>query len=262
MPPLTNPSDLPAGVQAVLRELRENAQAMLGKEFIGLYLYGSLASGDFEARRSDIDFVVITRAQLPEETIQALARLHARMLGSGSKWAAKLEGCYLPRQFLRRHNPDDPAFPTINEGHFYMGKLGSDWILQRHILREHETIIAGPSLRAWIDPISPDELRQAIGTSLAEWWLPHLTNPTRLQSSEYQAYTIVTMCRALYTLEHGTIQSKPKSARWAQQALGEAWAEPIEQAQAWQPGVELDAQLQAQALIRYTCEQYQIEELP
>jgi hypothetical protein len=42
-----------------------------------------------------------------------------------------------------------------------------------------------------------------------------LEEPKRLHSSEYQAYAIVTMCRVLYTLEHGTIVSKPVSARWA-----------------------------------------------
>ncbi len=262
MPPLENSPDLPAGVQAVLHQLLENVQSILGEDFIGLYLYGSLASGDFNPRRSDIDFVVITRDQLPEETIRALAGLHARMLASGSKWAAKLEGCYLPRQFLPRHNPDDPPLPTINEGKFYLDRLGSDWIIQRHTLREHETIIAGPSLRDLIDPVAPDELRQAIRENLEQWWLPLLSDPTRLQSAGYQAYAILTMCRALDTLEHGAIQSKLQSARWAQQTLGAAWATLIEQALAWQPGVALEALPQAQAIIRHTCEQYHLEGLP
>lgn len=31
---------------------------------------------------------------------------------------------------------------------------------------------------------------------------------------------ILTMCRVLHTLEHGTIVSKPVAARWAQAKLG------------------------------------------
>jgi hypothetical protein len=42
--------------------------------------------------------------------------------------------------------------------------------------------------------------------------------------SEYQAYAILTMCRALYTLQHGTVVSKSVAARWAQEVLGERWA--------------------------------------
>jgi predicted nucleotidyltransferase len=35
-------------------------QAVLRDRFIGLYLGGSLALGDFDPQRSDIDFVAVT----------------------------------------------------------------------------------------------------------------------------------------------------------------------------------------------------------
>ncbi|HTP07525.1 MAG TPA: nucleotidyltransferase domain-containing protein, partial [Anaerolineae bacterium] len=59
-------------VNAALRALLESAQAMLSDHFIGLYLYGSLASGDFNPRTSDIDFVIVTDVDLPAELIHAL----------------------------------------------------------------------------------------------------------------------------------------------------------------------------------------------
>ncbi len=52
-------------VNAVLRLLLEGAQPILGDHFIGLYLYGSLASGDFNPQTSDIDFVVVTDTIFP-----------------------------------------------------------------------------------------------------------------------------------------------------------------------------------------------------
>lgn len=33
--------------------------------------------------------------------------------------------------------------------------------------------------------------------------------------SEYHAYAVISMCRALHALEHGTIASKPVAAKWA-----------------------------------------------
>jgi hypothetical protein len=36
------------------------------------------------------------------------------------------------------------------------------------------------------------------------------------------------MCRVLHALEHGTVTSKPKAARWAQSQLGEEWSKVIE----------------------------------
>ena len=59
-----------------------------------------------------------------------------------------------------------------------------------------------------------------------------LEDPTWLREhgSEYHAFAIMTMCRALYTLDNGTIVSKPVAARWVQGKLGEDWSNVIDQA--------------------------------
>src|SRR5512147_773474 len=88
-------------------------RAVLGKRFNGLYLYGSLAGGDFVPARSDIDFVVVTAGELPADAISALGSMHARLWAGGSKWALKLEGTYIPTTALRRYNPDDGPFPCV-----------------------------------------------------------------------------------------------------------------------------------------------------
>jgi hypothetical protein len=99
--------------------------------------------------------------------------------------------------------------------------------------------ITGPDIRPLIDPVSPDQLRHAVHELLLEWWQPMLTDPQRLSSTEYQAYAILSMCRALYTLTLGEIASKPASARWAQAALGAPWADRIDRALRWHSGEEL-----------------------
>ena len=128
-------------VSAVLQALLKGAQSALGDHFIGLYCYGSLASGNFNPQTSDIDFVVVTDAYLSDELIHALEALHVRLWNSGLKWAAKLEGAYVPLPTLRRHDPAAAPCPTINEGRFYLDRLGSDWIIQRYILREYLSLI-------------------------------------------------------------------------------------------------------------------------
>ena len=94
-----------ADVNAVLHVLLSGVQTILGNHFIGMYLYGSLASGDFDPGRSDIDFVVVTADELPDEMLPALEAMHARITASGLKWATKLEGSYIPRQAIRRYDP-------------------------------------------------------------------------------------------------------------------------------------------------------------
>ena len=251
---LTQPTPYPA-VNAVLHRLLTRVRAILGQQFVGLYLYGSLASGDFNVETSDIDFLVVTAEALPAEIIAALEIMHQRIATCGLTWATKLEGSYVPQSALRRYDPAAPPCPQINEGQFYLGQQASDWIIQRHILREQGVVVAGPPMQPIIDPVAPDDLRGAVLGFLCEWWAPMLTNPTRLQSSEYQAYAVLTMCRALHTMEYGVIASKPVAAHWTQAKFGEPWATVIGDALAWRKGEPFDHFVDTLALIRYTVEQ-------
>jgi len=152
-----------------------------------------------------------------------------------------MEGAYLPRLTLRRHDPAHAQAPWLGvDRHFTLETLGSDWILQRWILREKGIVVTGPPLKPMIDPVSADDLRGAVRSSLREWWSPPFPSPERFQSGEYQAYAILTMCRSLYVLEHGVATSKPAAARWSQSALGEPWTGLIAAAAAWRPGVDFE----------------------
>ncbi len=247
----TQPTPYP-DVNVVLLRLLTEAQAVLGEAFVGLYLYGSLSSGDFDPHRSDIDFVVVTSDMLPDETIQQLAALHDRLAASGLKWAAKLEGTYITQAALRRYNSADGPFPGINEGRFYIAHHQSDWIIQRHILREYGAVLAGPPPHTLIDPVQPDDIRRAVRGILREWWQPMLNEPSQFRSTEYQAYAVLTMCRALHALDSGTVVSKPVAARWAQTTLDGRWHALIDFALLWQPGDEVDHFEEMVEIIRYT----------
>lgn len=223
-----------AEVNEVLDALVAAVKDVLGPRVVGIYLYGSLSSGDFDPRGSDIDFVVVTEGVLSEELIAALDAMHQHLWASGLKWAAKLEGIYLPRSVLRRHDSQAGPFPTVNEGRFYMAGHGSDWIIQRHIVREHGVVLAGPPPQTLIDPVLPDDLRGAAVDTLADWWIPVMqNNPDWLKPRLYQAFAVLTMCRVLYTHHHGAIASKPVSARWALAMLDARWHGLIERALAW-----------------------------
>lgn len=221
-------------INQLLDDLLRRTRRILGEQFIGLYLYGSLAAGDFDPRRSDIDFIVVTRALLPASQIAGLEAMHQALWAGGGKWAAKLEGQYIPLAELRRHNPRGPRLPTVNEGRFYLAGQGSDWVLQRHILREQEAIVAGPSLRDQIDPVSGVQMREAVCDLMRAWWAPMVDDPAWLDGRpEYQAFAVQTMCRVLYTLQHGEPISKTAAAAWAMEALDEAWSSLIADAIAW-----------------------------
>jgi predicted nucleotidyltransferase len=242
-------------VNEVLNLLLSNVKEILDDQLIGMYLYGSLSSGEFDPETSDIDFLVVTAHSLSEGKVSELEALHNRLWATEWKWASKLEGSYVPKELIRRHNPDGAPCPTVNEGAFFVDKRGSDWIIQRHVVREYGVVLAGPDPKTLIDPVTPDDIRGAVRGILQEWWFPMLEDPSWLRDhgSEYHAFAILTMCRTLHTLEHGTIVSKRAAARWAQDKLGERWRHVIEQSiRAQKPGAAQTNSLKdALELIRY-----------
>jgi len=218
-------------VNEVLNILLSEAKETLGDKFVGMYLYGSLSSGDFHPESSDIDFLVLTTDILSDAKVSELEAMHNRIWATSLKWASKLEGAYVPKDLIRRHVPDGEPCPTVNEGKFYVASLGSDWIIQRHIIREYGVALGGPDPKTLIDPVTADDIRSAVSDVLHEWWFPMLDDPSWLRDhgSEYHAFAILTMCRALHALEHGAIVSKPSAAKWAQTRLGDRWRDVIEQ---------------------------------
>lgn len=235
--------------------LLAGAREALGDLFVGLYLGGSLASGDFDYANSDLDFLGATARAFPPEVEEDLAAFHARLGASGKRWAGELEGPYIPLAALRRHDPADCSFPTLrDDGTFGPDVYGSDWIIQRHVFRERGLVAAGPPPRELIDPVSPDELRRAALGTLLEWWRPKVEDPTILRHPGYPAYAVVTMCRILYTVRNGEVVSKRRAAEWGRQNLGEPWAGLV--ARGWvRPEEKSPIRVEeAQALIAHTIE--------
>lgn len=241
-------------INEVLSDLLRRVDGILGDHLVGMYLFGSLAAGDFQYERSDIDFVVLTNDLLPAHFVSQLEAMHTDLASSGSKWAVKLEGAYLPRAVLRRHNAQHPPVPLLNEAKFSMEVLSGDWIIQRHQLRTHDARVAGPSLRDLIDEIRSEDLQWAVLDSFDQWWSPMLVDPSRLHDTGYQPYAVLSMCRSLYTLETGRPISKTDAARWALASLPSEWSSLIAHAMEWRTGDVVDSIDRTMRFIQYVIE--------
>jgi predicted nucleotidyltransferase len=255
-------------VNALLQELLKGAQAILEEHFVGAYLFGSLASGAFD-QASDIDLVVVTNDEISGGLFSALQAMHSRIAVIDSPWATQLEVSYIQRHAFRRYDPTHALHPHIDRGRgesLRMMRHDSDWVVQRYNLRERGVTLAGPAPQTLIDPVSPDDLRQAMLAILRGWWAPMLDEPAHLKRRGYQSYAVLSMCRVLYTLQYGTVASKPVAARWAQETLGERWMPLIERALAGRQNPEFEAPTkdvsETLALIRYTLERSRQFEKP
>jgi hypothetical protein len=246
-------------INTLLQSVLSGAREVLGERFVGMVLHGSLASGGFDPQRSDIDFLIITRKDLPEETIAGLRNMHAGITAGSMPWADHIEGSYIPLEALRRYDPAHSAHPALRvDGSLDVDGHGPDWVIQRHIIREKGIVLAGLPVRDLIDPVSPNELRRAQLGILREWWTPPFANPERFNTAEYQAYSVLTMCRALYLLENGEVATKADAAAWAQGKFGEHWVGLIGWAVEWRRGIQAQRLEETLAFIDFTLDLFGI----
>jgi predicted nucleotidyltransferase len=221
-----------AEVDSLLAILLEEVQAVLGEQFIGMYLDGSLASGDFDAA-SDIDFVVVTREDITGELFLRLQAMHDRIAALDSPWAIQLEGSYVSLPAIRRYDPEHALHPNIERG---LGERlkwvdhNEPWNVHRSVLRERGITLLGPAPCSLVDPVSAQELRAAMLVLLNGWAQNILDNPQVIARRGYQSYVVLSLCRVFYTLQTGQVASKPSAAAWAEENLAERWIPLIDRA--------------------------------
>jgi mycothiol synthase len=226
-------------VKQVLDVLLAEIQSILGNQFIGMYLYGSLTTGDFD-RASDVDFVIVTETPLSGPFFSALHAMHLRTAKLDNWCATQLEGSYIPRQALRHFDPQRVFYYHIDrgpgeelkrmqvEGAALSRAWWGGWVVLRSNLYESGITLAGPPPQTLVAPVTSEDLRQATLANLYGWAEPMLTNPAIIDSRGYQSYIVLTLCRMLYTLHFGKLVSKGQAADWAKGYLGKRWTGLIE----------------------------------
>jgi hypothetical protein len=238
-------------INSFLQILLDNVRAVLGDHFVGTYLYGSLAIGDFDTERSDIDFLVVTSDMLSESLISDLKTMHERIYKSGPAWATKMSGAYIPIAAMRKYSPTGPACPLVNKSEFLVARPDADWVIHRHILYTSGVVITGPPLKTIIDPVSPEQLQQAVLTLLRNNWTFWLYHSDLFLGEGHQPFVVLTMCRALYTLKCGSVASKLRSAEWVMANSDRKWNMLIKQAMVWHYGDPPGDIGQTQEFMRY-----------
>lgn len=125
-----------ADLNQVLRELVSRIIDVLEGDFVGAYLQGSFAIGDFD-QHSDVDFIVVLKGELSTLQVDRLQVLHDRIYMLEPEWAKHLEGSYFPREVLRDPSMSGRELWYLDHG--ARSLIRSDHcntILVRWILRE------------------------------------------------------------------------------------------------------------------------------
>ncbi|HEY8004064.1 MAG TPA: aminoglycoside adenylyltransferase domain-containing protein [Phenylobacterium sp.] len=247
-----------ADLNAVLAYLVEGASRLLGDNFVGVYLQGSFAVGDF-SEFSDCDFIVVTRLDITPDELPAFQALHAGVHELPYPyWRTGLEGSYVAAPILRRWStePRDPPGEPRGPDWADPGTSGSPpraypfWYLDhgartlvrsehdntqvvRWCLRERGVTLAGPPPRTLVDPVTPEALRAEVRQTM-DIVLSLDLQPMHLVA--WQAFWVGLFCRMLHTLSTGAVHSKKASMAWAAAALDASWRGLIERAAAVRKG--------------------------
>lgn len=207
----------------VLEILVASVKAILKKDFVGAYLQGSFAAGDYDMY-SDLDFVIVVEEELSDNQVQDLQVMHSRIYELDSPWAQRLDGSYFPKGILRRQDLPEVELWYLDNGHRSMVKsTHCNTLVVRWVLREHGVTLAGPAPKSLVGPVEDKMLRKEIYEVITEWGEEILQNPERYNNRFYQSFIVLSYCRMLHSLHTGRVGSKRAGADFAKANLDLRW---------------------------------------
>jgi hypothetical protein len=216
----------PPPVRALLYDVRSAVGTALGARLRGLYLYGSLVTGDFDSETSDVDVLAVTDGPLDAAELARLDAVHSVLVERHPAWLDRMEIAYIGAAGIADFPLVRPLVALISPGEpFHTKRAGYEWLLNWHVVRTHGVTLLGPRPATFIPEITAGELRAAVRLQAQDWreYVHSARHPG------FQAFAVFTACRALYTDRHGEVASKIASARWAREEFPE-WADLIDRA--------------------------------
>ena len=221
----------------ILAQLTKGLRSILREKLVGIYLYGSLITGDFAPGISDIDLVVVLTDALDEADFESLHQLHQRIVARQPAWHDRLELAYISQNALSTFRSQTSAIGIISPGEpFHLLEAGADWLISWYKLREDGVALLGPPIQSLIDEIPKQAYLKAVGEHIRHY----RDSVKKPHNKQALSYIVLTVARGLYTLAQGEPPSKVQAARWARQRYPQ-WAELLENALSWRADPQSDS---------------------
>ncbi len=203
----------------------------------GLYLVGSLALGDFQPGRSDIDFVAVTSRALVDDDVTMLREVHAGLVTSAS-----FDGVYLDGHELASPPDDERPAPHTLHGEFKAGQPCSQLtpVTWAEFSRYGVTLRGRTPSQLGVRP-APARLHYWTLGNLAGYWQRLADQgektlrgrePHAEANAETVAWSLLGCPRLHFTLATGDIASKSAAGSYAADIFPD-YAELIEAARTW-----------------------------
>ncbi|GBF04308.1 nucleotidyltransferase family protein [Deinococcus aerius] len=217
-----------AEVGQVLGRLTRDIGERLGDTLIGLYLHGSLVTGDFEPGRSDLDLLAALTADLHEGEVEGLRRMHARLAEDFPTWQGRIEVEYVSVAALRDFRTQPHLMARISPGEpLHLTEANRHYLLNWSAARRGVALLGPPPAQV-LPEVTRAEFVGAVRQHARAWreWVTEMRHPGG------QAYAVLTLCRALSSTLHGEQVSKRRAAREVRPLLP-GWEALIDWAVGW-----------------------------
>jgi hypothetical protein len=204
-----------------LGRLARNLSRILRGNFVGFYIMGSFVMGDWDPKRSDIDFIAVTRKPLNKRESLEIGKMHKAL--SQSDLGKKLDGAYTYLEQLQQKRFEERTGSV--EDHEFKADcpchLSADNIL---CLLEYGKCIQGVPIKELGLSVSDEELSQAAYDMLLE----DMEEIDEKEDFQTLYYILIDMLRCIYTLETGRLPTKPRAIEYCRNLVGRDLYENIE----------------------------------
>lgn len=168
---------------------------------VALWAHGSLALGDFQPGRSDLDLVALIEAKLTSVQERDLQLMHEAMR-SQVPMAEKLHCAYVLRAEL---DDTDRGHLTWAHGELFVRPVSP---VSRRELCLGGLCLLGPAPSSLVPPVTDEELNDYIRSDLRDYWYPLTARADLWLRDIWVDVGLLTFARATVTLREGRLITK------------------------------------------------------
>jgi predicted nucleotidyltransferase len=209
---------LPADIARLLAALRDRLLAR--GDLVGVYLYGSLVTGDFSPARSDIDVLVMLEREPGKAAVSELRRLHLELArgdagadrggAAGRGNAGPGRGGAAGRLHCLYVSAEAPADPGRDRAYWFGDRM-TRWRLK--VLTRAELFSAGMALHGpWpppgMAPVPAADLRAAVRAEITGYWRSMARRRWCWLADSWVDFGLITLPRAEAVLTSGELITK------------------------------------------------------
>ena len=171
----------------------------LAQEVAGLYVGGSVASGDYRPGISDIDAVALVDRVLGPAQRRTITALHHR-----------LDASALHCVYVGRPVAEDPAAKHWTWAFEELFRRPLSGIARAELLAD-PVVVHGPAPATWLPPMSSDAIRAAAVADLTGYWRTAVRKRRIWQEDVYVDQAVTGVARADLTVTNGRLVTKSEA---------------------------------------------------